>query len=246
MDLNGKTALVTGGAKRVGRAMCEMLAAAGCDVGIHYNTSSEQAEALAEQLRDIGVSSCAIQGDLNDPGNWSRIVRETSGRLGDIGILVNNASLFLTEHADDLDGFDPSHWEEMLRVNLLAPVGLVKAASGSLRATGGCVINLIDTSWESPWANHLSYGASKAALAAMTRSLAKALAPEVRVNGIAPGVAVFPESYDADKRSRILSRVPLEQAGTPALMAGVALAILQHGDYVTGEIIRVDGGRHLV
>lgn len=245
MNLEGRTALVTGGAKRVGRAICKALAQTGCHVAIHYHRSASDAESLAEDLRHLGVQSCTTCGDLEDPASWDRIVQETITKLDRLDILVNNASLFLTEEPDDLDGFDPAYWDRMLRVNLTAPVGLVHAARHALQQNKGRVINLLDTSWDTPWSGHLAYGASKAGLAVMTRGLAKTMAPHVRVYGVAPGVAEFPEAYDEAKRQRILARVPLERPGTPEDIAGAIVGLLQHGDYITGEIIRVDGGRHL-
>lgn len=245
--LEGTVALITGGAKRVGRAIALELARAGCGIAVHYRESRREAEQLAVELAAWGQRAVAVPGDLGDASRWPAIVQQTVDGLGRLDILINNASVFLTEKPDTLDGFDPALWDMMLRVNLTAPVGLSHHAYPHLRASGrGRIVNLLDASADRMWPNHLAYCASKAGLAAMTRGLARALAPDVRVYGVAPGIAVFPEAYDGELRERLTARVPLGREGTPGEVARLVRFLVESGDYITGETIRIDGGRHLL
>ncbi|MFQ5461107.1 MAG: SDR family oxidoreductase [Phycisphaerae bacterium] len=247
MHLNDTVALVTGGARRVGRAIALELARAGCNVAVHCRNSRDHAEALAADVARLGRRAVIIEGDLSDAQTWHAIVQAAVKPWGRLDILVNNAALFLHGKSDNLTGFDPASWERMLRINLLAPMGLAHHAAPHLRASGsGRIINLLDIAVDRPWTDHLSYVASKAGLAAMTQSLARLLAPDVCVNGVAPGVAVFPESYGESLKQRILDKIPLDRPGSPDEVARVVRFLVQSADYITGEIIRVDGGRHLV
>lgn len=245
--LTDSVALVTGGAKRVGRAIVLELANGGCDVAIHYWSSAAEAEALAAEVRAIGRRAVLVCGDLKDSGTWAPLVERTLEGLGRLDVLVNNASLFQTPTPDTVDGFDLAAWEEMLRVNLVAPMGLCHHARAALASRGrGCVVNLCDISAARPWPEHLAYCASKAGLVALTQGLARALAPKIRVNGVAPGIAVFPESFDADRRRRLTAQVPLAREGSPEDMARAVRFLVESADYVTGQILTVDGGRSLV
>jgi pteridine reductase len=245
--LAGCAALVTGGAKRVGRAIVLELARGGCDVAIHHRRGGDEAEALAAEVQAVGRRAVVIPGDLHDSVTWARLVERTLAGLGRLDVLVNNASLFLTRAADTVEGFDLAVWEEMLRVNLLAPMGLCHHARAALSSGGrGCVINLCDISAARPWPEHLAYCVSKAGLVALTQGLARALAPNIRVNGVSPGIAVFPESFDADRRRRLTAQVPLAREGSPEDMARAVRFLVESADYVTGQILAVDGGRSLV
>lgn len=238
--------MITGGARRVGRAIVEALAEAGCDVAIHYLHSDGEARDLVASISRTGRRAVAIRGDINDPASWSTIVQQTAAALGRIDILVNNASIFRTGEADTVDGFKPSLWERMLRTNLVAVCGLCHHARPFLAKGGrGRIVNLCDSSGERPWADHLAYCASKAGLVALTKALARGLAPDIHVNGVAPGIAIFPEDYTQEERERLTRRVPLGRPGTPEDIAAVVRFLVQTADYMTGEIIRVDGGRHL-
>jgi pteridine reductase len=222
------------------------LAGAGCDVAIHYRRGRDAAEELAARVTDMGRKAVTIAGDLRDSASWPTIVRRTVDALGRLDILINNAAVFLTDQADTVDSFDAGLWETVLRVNLVAPVGLCHHARPYLRANGdGRIVNLCDVAAERPWPNHLAYCASKAGLAAMTKGLARALAPEVRVYGVAPGIAEFPEQYSEELRQKLTKRVPLGRAGTPAEVAALVRFLVESGDYITGEVVRIDGGRSL-
>lgn len=246
MTMNGTVALVTGGAKRVGRAIVLQLAEAGCHVAIHYRRSRAEAEALGADVEKLGRRALIVGADLSDPKSWPQIITEVVDAFQRLDVLINNASAFLTDRPDTLDAFDPDLWEAMLRLNLVAPAGLCHHAQPYLKAGGrGHVVNLCDVASDPPHPKHLAYGTSKAALAALTRGLARALAPEVRVNGIAPGIAVFPDEYSAEQRRKLISKVPLGRAGTPEDVAGLVRFLIESGDYITGQVIPVDGGRGL-
>lgn len=231
----------------MGRAIVRELARAGCNVAIHHREAGAQAKELAAEVQRMGVRAVTIPGDLNDAGTWPIIVAQTLAELGRLDVLVNNASMFPLHKADTIDEFDPTLWETVLRVNLTATVGLTHHACEALRANGGGVIvNLCDAMADRAWPGHLAYCASKAGLATVTRGLARALAPDIRVFGVAPGVAVFPEEYSERLRDSLRRPIPLGREGTPEEVARLARVLLESGDYVTGEIVRIDGGRSLV
>ena len=213
MELQDRVALVTGGAVRVGRAIVEALAEAGCRVVVHYRHSAAEAASLVATLDEQGRPAVAVRADLAEPAAWGPLIDAAVKPWGRLDILVNNASLFI--HGDDsLAGFAAERWAELLRVNLTAPAGLAHHAQRYLAADGGgLIVNLCDIAAERPWPQHLAYCASKAGLVSVTRALARALAPAVRVNGIAPGIAVFPESYPAEQRQALVDRVPLQRGG---------------------------------
>ena len=246
MQLDGTVALVTGGAKRVGRAIVLELARGGCDVGIHYHLSRTEAVQLATDVAGLGRSAITIHADLSDPTSWDGIVDAMVARFDRLDILINNAAIFPSGEADGVDAFDPALWERMNRINLLAPMALSRRARVHL-AAGACgqIVNLCDAASDRPWPGHLGYCASKSALATLTKALARALAPAIRVNGVAPGIAAFPEDYDIETRRRLTDAVPLKREGSPEDVARAVRFLVEHGDYITGEIMAVDGGRSL-
>ncbi len=247
MKLDGTVALVTGGAKRVGRAIVLELARAGCDVAIHYRDSCAEAQQLEACVFDMGRRAVTVSGDLQEPANWPLIIGQTVEGLGRLDVLVNNASVFLTDNPDSIEAFDAGQWESLLRTNLVAPMALCHHAQPYLDAHGGGkIINLCDISADRPWPEHLGYCVSKAALVALTRGLARALAPRVQVNGVAPGLAIFPEAYKEDIRRNLTDQVPLGRPGTPEEVARLVRFLAEAGDYITGQVIPIDGGRSLV
>ena len=244
MKLDGTVALVTGGARRVGRAVVLALARGGCDIAIHYRRSRPEAADLASQVAGLGRRVVTVTGDLSDPSSWPAIVGRTIDHFKRLDVLVNNAAVFLTGEPDTVDGFAHERWEAILRTNLVAPMALSHQARPYLASEGnGKIINLCDIAADRPWPDHLAYCASKAALAALTKGLALALAPQIQVNGVAPGIAVFPEEYSTDTRQRITRRVPLEREGTPEEVAELVRFLVESGDYITGQIVPIDGGR---
>jgi pteridine reductase len=246
VNLDGTVALVTGGARRVGRAVVLALARAGCDTAVHYHRSKPEAEDLAGRVADLGRRAVTVAGDLNDPSSWPKIVGRTIDGLGGLDVLVNNAAVFLTGLPDTVDDFAHERWEAILRTNLIAPMALCHEARPHLAARGnGKIVNLCDIAADRPWPDHLAYCASKAALAALTKGLALALAPKIQVNGIAPGIAVFPDEYPAGIRQRLTERVPTGREGTPGEVAELVRFLVESGDYITGQIVAIDGGRSI-
>ncbi len=240
-------ALVTGAGKRVGRAIALELARAGCDVAVHYCNSEAEAVAVAKEVAALGRRSAVVCGDLSDPKSWPAIVDQAAASLGRLDVLINNASEFSSHFQDSLAAFDAESWERLLRINLVAPAALCHHAEVLLRRSGrGCVVNLCDIAAARPWPAHLAYCASKAGLVNLTKSLARALAPDVRVNGVSPGIAVFPESFDKPTRDRLVSRMPLAREGSPEEVAELVRFLVVSGGYITGQVVSVDGGRSVI
>jgi pteridine reductase len=246
MELEGRVALVTGAARRVGRAIAVRLAQAGCRVAVHFHTSEKDAlETLAqcEQAGQARPQTGLFRADLADATAARGLVAEVLDRLGRLDVLVNNAAVF---ERMTIEQFDLAAWERTLRVNLTAPMVLTAAAAGALRVARGRVVNVCDVAVQRAWPDHLAYIVSKGALETLTRALARALAPEVNVVGVAPGVAAWPEEYSAETRARLTARIPLGRAGSVEDIAAAVHFLLHEGDYITGSILPVDGGRHVV
>ncbi|MFQ5805517.1 MAG: SDR family oxidoreductase [Phycisphaerae bacterium] len=243
MELRGRVALVTGAAQRVGRALALRLAEAGCHLAVHYGRSADNAAATAAACRARDVQAEAFQADLSDPATAGQLVQSVLARFERLDVLVNNASVFERMSVAE---FDLEAWERALRINLTAPMLLTHAACPALRRAGGRVINLCDAATARPWPDHLAYIVSKGALDTLTKVLARALAPQVNVVGIAPGIAAWPESYNQETRDRLAAKVPLRRAGTPEGIAAAVHFVLSEGDYITGAILPIDGGRSVV
>lgn len=243
MQLNGRTALITGSAKRIGEAVALRLAAHGCNIAVHFNRSQEAAEQTVSRLRAAPVDADLFHADLQDPEATQALVPRVCARFGRLDILVNNASIFETMRLDD---FDLVAWGRALQINLTAPMILTHAAAPELRQRGGRVVNLCDVSTQRPWPDHLAYMASKGGLETLTKALARALAPDVNVVGVAPGVAEWPPSYSDELKRRLTKKIPAQRAGSAEDIAAAVEYLIVHGDYVTGTILPVDGGRHVV
>ena len=243
MQLEQRVVLVTGAARRVGRAIALRLAQAGCRLAVHYCQSADAAAEVAEQCRRQGAEAECFRADLAQAERIPALVESVIERFGQLDVLINNASVFETMRLDD---FDLARWEETLRVNLTAPMALVHAAWPALKAAGGRIVNLSDVSVAHPWPDHLAYCVSKGALDTLTRVLARALAPDVNVVGIAPGVAAWPEDYSDELRARLAAKIPLKRAGTVQDIAAAVHFVLAAGDYITGAVLPVDGGRSVV
>lgn len=242
MELRGKTVLVTGAARRIGAAIARRLAQAGCDVALHFHRSDGAVEETAAACRAAGVRSAVLRADLRDAAQTEQLVPQVIEQLGRLDILVNNAAVFAS---GTLEETDPSRWEETLRVNLTAPFLLARAAAPALRAAGGRIVNLCDICTARPWPAYLAYCISKAGLEALTRGLARELAPRVNVVGVAPGVAAWPEDFEDSVREKLTARIPLGRAGRPEEIAEAVHFVLREGDYITGAILPVDGGRSI-
>jgi pteridine reductase len=243
MDLTDRVVLVTGAARRVGSAIARRLARAGCRLAIHYRSSAEDARRTAAACQAAGRPAELFPADLSDASAAAGLVQAVVARFGRLDVLVNNASVF---EPMTLADFSVAQWERTLRVNLTAPLVLVHAAQAALRQARGRVVNLCDAGTLRPWPDYLAYMVSKGALETLTRVLARALAPEVNVVGVAPGVAAWPDDYDQTRRERLLAKIPLRRAGSPEDIAAAVEFLLRDGDYITGVILPVDGGRRLV
>jgi len=244
MDLRGKVALVTGGARRVGRAVSLALAEAGCDLLITYRRSREQAESLVGEMEAMGRRAASMQVDLERDEAPAAINEAVRSRFGRLDVLVHNASIFEASAWGALSG---ACWRRHMRVNAEAPVMITQALTDLLVADeGGRVIHFVDIHvMGRPRRGYAAYNASKAALLEMTRSLAVELAPGITVNAIAPGVVAWAEGMSDAEREAYLARVPLGRAGGPEDAAKAAVYLARDADYVTGQVIRLDGGRWL-
>lgn len=242
--LEGRTALVTGSARRIGASIAEGLHAAGANVAIHYHRSRDEAAALAAQLNERRRDSAAVFGaDLLDVEAISSLVDDATGWHGRLDVLVNNASAFYPTPLGKITG---EQWDEIVGTNLKAPLFLCQAAAPALRESHGSIVNIVDIHALRPLRDHPVYGPAKAGLAMLTRALARDMAPEVRVNGVAPGAILWPETGMVDDtRAAILKQIPLARSGDPDDIAGCVLYLVRDAAYVTGQIIAVDGGRSI-
>jgi len=242
--LNGKVALVTGAARRIGAAIATRLHADGANVAIHHRGSADAAAALANKLNKLRVDSArTFHMDLADIASLPGLVNNVVGWHDRLDVLVNNASVF---YPTPLGEVTEQHWEELFGSNLKAPLFLSQAAVPALRERNGAIVNIVDIHAQRPLRDHAVYSAAKAGLVMLTRSLAKDLAPDIRVNGIAPGAILWPEDDMSDmSKDSILRQVPLARSGDPEDIAGCVLYLVRDAAYVTGQIISVDGGRSI-
>ncbi|HEX4024300.1 MAG TPA: pteridine reductase [Steroidobacteraceae bacterium] len=242
VSLSGRTALVTGAARRVGAAIVRALHAAGANVVIHCHHSVADARALAAELERARAGSTAVAvADLLDVKALPALVGAATGRFGALHLLVNNASSFFPT---PLGQMTAAQWEDLIGTNLRAPLFLAQAAASALRLTRGSVVNIVDIHGQRPLRDHAIYCTAKAGLIMLTRALARELAPEVRVNAIAPGAILWPESgMDETRKQRITAQTPLQRHGSPQDIARAVLFFSAEAPFVTGQILAVDGGR---
>lgn len=241
-DLNGKVVLVTGAARRIGAAIVTRLHQNGARVAIHYRSSANEADGLATRLNDERADSAAtFAADLLDMKQLSQLISDVMDWAGRLDCLVNNASTF---YPTPVGSITEAQWDDLVGSNLKAPLFLAQAAVPHLRQHGGTIVNIVDIHAQRPLRNHAVYGPAKAGLAMLTRSLAKDLAPDIRVNGVSPGAILWPEDGMSDAAQQtILRQVPLQRPGDPDDIAGCVLYLMRDATYVTGQIIVVDGGR---
>jgi pteridine reductase len=237
-----RVALVTGGAKRVGRAIVERLATSGFDVAFTYFTSGAEANDLARSLSNANQKVIAISADLQSPDAPQLIAKAIDHEFFRLDVLVNNASLYLP---GTLQQTTPELIRKLMTIHMEAPLGLCQQFESKLRASRGHVINMCDLLAERPWPEFLAYCSSKAALSSLTLGLARSLAPEVTVNAISPGVVEWPPGYPKSDQEKYLTGVPLNRAGTPEDVANLIHFLATEGNYITGQIIRLDGGRSI-
>ena len=241
MDLKNRVVLVTGGAIRVGRAIALAAAERGAWVVITYRSSADEARQTADELRALSGRSLSVRCDQADLTQVRSAIDAVLQEFGQVDVLVNSAAIF---PRTPIDTVTEEEWDTVIDVNLRGPFFFARYLGPQMQAQGaGKILNLADIAAERPWPNYLPYSITKAGIVAMTRGLARALAPQVQVNAIAPGVVMWPDEYDDAAKERVLSRVPLQRAGSPADIARAAMFLLTDADYVTGVVLPVDGGR---
>jgi pteridine reductase len=243
-NLDGRWVLITGAGKRIGACVARTLQAAGANVAIHYRGSKGPALAVANELNAARAGSAITVGaDLLDIAGLPALVEEVVGQTGRLDILVNNASSF---YPTPLGEVTEDQWDDLIGTNLKAPLFLSQACVPHLRAARGSIVNIVDIHASRPLRHHTVYGPAKAGLGMLTRTLARDLAPDVRVNGVSPGAILWPEDGMSDKaKQTILEQVPLKRPGEPSDIADCILYLVRDAVYVTGQIIAVDGGRSI-
>ncbi len=244
MSAAAKNVLITGAAKRIGAACARLLHSQGCNVFLHYRSSADEAQQLCAELNQQRPDSAKImQADLLNMAELEAVAREACMAWGGIDVLVNNASSFYPTAVADVT---ECQWDELLGSNLKAPFFLAKALAKSLIDNKGCIVNIVDIHAERGLIGYPVYSIAKAGLAAMTKILAKELGPAIRVNGVAPGAILWPDSdLSEPAKQEILQRVALKRNGEPDDIAKTVLFLIKDADYITGQILTVDGGRTL-
>ena len=241
---SSRVVMITGGARRIGAEIVRHLHQSGMRIILHYCNSERDAQSLAEELNAQRAESVQIlQGDLTEYANIPGLVAQAKACFNRLDVLINNASHFSLTNLDEID---EDIWERLVGINLKAPLFLTQAIAPHLKSVRGCIINIVDIHADRPLKGYPVYSISKAGLAMLTKSMARELAPEVRVNGIAPGAILWPElEHYASMHQEIISRTALKREGKPRDIAETALYLIDHADYITGQIISVDGGRTL-
>ena len=241
-----KVVLITGGAKRVGAAICRSLHAEGYTMMIHYKSSFHEAQALQAELNLHRADSAAIvHGDLLDIENIPKLVSATIGQFGRLDVLINNAS---TYYASELGDIDESKWHDLMGSNLKAPLFLSQAAATELRKNHGCIVNITDMHVERPKKGYIIYSVAKAGLVTLTKSLAHEISPEVRVNAVAPGPVQWPDSnpqFDEVYRQRVINQTLLKRVGEAEDVAKAVKFLIADAPFITGHVLAVDGGRSI-
>lgn len=241
MTLQEKVALVTGSAKRIGRAVANALADRGVHQAVHYRTSKTEAEDAVKLFRVLGVEAESFQADLSQVKEVEALASEVLKRFGRLDILVNNASVFFPSPLGEVTDLQ---WDTLINTNLKGPFFLAQKVGLAMKAAvGGTIINIGDWAAERPYTGYLPYCISKAGVVAMTKGLAKALAPEVRVNCINPGPVMLPEDLSEAEKEEVMRKTPLQRTGSPADIANAVVFLCEGTDFMTGAVITVDGGR---
>jgi len=246
-QLSGKVALITGGARRVGAEIAEVLHAAGMNLVVHYRSSRDDAHQLQVQLEKTRPNSVAlVQADLLDVSALDGMVKAAAESFGRLDALINNASSF---YPTPIGSATEHQWNDLIGTNLKAPFFVSQAAAPVLRKFRGCIVNIADIHADRPIKRYPIYSAAKAGLVMLTKSLARELGPDVRVNAIAPGTILWPEGeaeVSAAQKEEMLARIPLRRSGDPGDIARTALFLIRDGTYVNGQVIAVCGGRTVV
>jgi pteridine reductase len=242
MELKGRVALVTGAGRRLGRALAGALAGRGMTLAIHHHASSNGARELRSEVVATGGRAECFAADLTDARAARALPERVVETFGRLDVLVNSAAVM---HRLDFERTTPEQYDGILDLNLRSLFFCTQGAAPALRAARGKVVNLADLAGLQPWPGFAAHSVSKAGVVMLTRVLARSLAPEVTVNAIAPGAVLVPEEYDAEERERLARAAPLGRLGSPADVVGAMLYLLEAADFVTGEVLTVDGGRLL-
>lgn len=240
MNLAGRVALVTGAGRRVGKAIALALGAKGMQVAVHYNGSESGAEDTVAQLAAQGATGRTFQSDLASHSGPAALVGAVAESFGALDVLVNSAAIMERTPFGDVT---PEDWDRIMAINIRAPFFVAQAAAPHLKKAGGAIVNIADLAAYESWPAYIPHGISKAGVVHMTRSLARVMAPEVRVNGVAPGTVLLPEHWDTAADERLRSTTPLARTGTPDDVSAAVIFLIE-SEYITGETIIVDGGRH--
>jgi pteridine reductase len=240
MELRGKVALVTGAGRRLGRAMAQALADRGMALGLHYHASVEGATRLRDEIRRAGGKAACFDADLSDPGAARALPGRVAADLGGLDVLVNSAAIMTRLSFEETT---PDQWDATLDLNLRSVFFCTQGAAPALRAAKGKVVNLADLAGLEPWPGFAAHSISKAGVVMLTKVLALSLAPDVTVNAIAPGAVLVPEDYSSEERERLARETPLRRLGKPSDVVSALLYLLEGGDFVTGQVLVVDGGR---
>jgi pteridine reductase len=241
MELRGRVALVTGAGRRLGRALALALGARGMHVAVHYNASADGAEETAALIRDAGGQARTLGADLTDARACEQLVDAAAVAFGALDVVVNSAAVMMRTPVGEVT---PEDWDAMFALNLRAPFFIAQRAAPHLAKARGAIVNIADLAALETWPAYVPHGISKAGVVQMTRALARALAPDVRVNAIAPGAVLLPDDWDEAAGERLARTTPLARLGAADDVVQAALYLLA-ADYVTGETIVVDGGRHV-
>jgi NAD(P)-dependent dehydrogenase (short-subunit alcohol dehydrogenase family) len=243
MDIQGKVALITGSSKRIGRETAVALAQRGARVAVHYRSDEAGARETVKMAEQAGGTGDIVQAELTNPEHLHRMFGWIGKTFGGLDILVNNASVF---DPGTLDSETPETWDRQMASNAKAPFFVAQGSAALMAGRGhGKIVNLVDGAGELIWPGYFAYSVSKAAFIAVTRGLAKALAPAVQVNGVAPGPVLFPEYYTQDQKHLAVERTLLKRPGSAQDIVR-AIIFLVENDYITGEVLHVDGGRHVM
>lgn len=234
-------ALVTGGARRLGRAVAIALAGKGMDVAVHYGSAESEAAEATREIERIGARTRAFQADLRLAETAAPLIRDVIAEFGGLDLLVNSAAVMVRTPFGETT---PEEWDDILNLNLRAPFLLSQAAAPELRKRRGQIINIADLAAFETWPGYIPHGISKGGIVQLTRALARVLAPDVRVNAVAPGTVLLPDDWTEADANRLDQTTPLRRTGSPADVTGAILYLIDAG-YVTGETVIVDGGRHI-
>jgi NAD(P)-dependent dehydrogenase (short-subunit alcohol dehydrogenase family) len=240
MDLASRVALVTGSGRRLGRAIALALAERGMRIAVHYFRAEAEARATADRIAGLGRDAAVFATDLRDPAAARALPQRVAERFGALDVLVNSAGVMTRATVEETS---PELWDDLMHVNLRAAFFVSQGAASYLRRGRGKIINLADVGGLEPWPRYAAHCISKAGVVMLTKTLARAFAPDITVNAVAPGAVLPPDDWDQASLDHLASTTPLRRLGSPADVTAAVLYLLEGGDYVTGETVVVDGGR---